>query len=177
MNTRLAMVMTCVCVALLVGCGRINRARLNSDMTNQQISEQVSKQLRTGMTVEEVQSREKWFRFAQSEKMGLRSITLDPEWQSRSEIQGFLARSSPPAFSSGRVLEPPSHATITTQCIAWRLENSGFVWEFMTRYSEECVYAVFDTEGRLGAVYRTEMDGINGTDVLRRIPLTPEPAP
>ena len=50
----------------------------------------------------------------------------------------------------------------------------------MIQPSREFLYAVFDENGRLGALFRTEMYAdfhTSDTDVLRRIPLTPEPAP
>lgn len=175
MRTRFAMLFVCLMSVCSVGCGRINWARLNSDMTDQQISEQASKRLQPGMTVDEVQDRAVWFTFHRSAKLGMRTLHVEPDWESRETACGFLADSWSGGFQRER-----SSASATVECMTWRLEESGFVWEFMVRPSEENLYAVFGDDGRLGALFRTEMnvDVVNSsTDVPRRIPLTPEPVP
>lgn len=177
MNRRVAIVLACVTVALLAGCGRMNWARVNSDMTDEKISEVVSKRLQPGMSIAEVQDHAVWLRFDDSARIGECEIAIDPDWLTESQVLGYRDDWYYRPSSAEAVVTSPPAPTSTVTAIQWRLENSGFVWEFMVRRSEEYLFAVFDADKRLGAVYRTQMDGINGTDVLRRIPLTPEPAP
>lgn len=175
MKTRFAIVMACVCVALLAGCGRINWARMNSDMTDAEISEHASKRLQVGMTMDEIEDRAVWFRFHRSAKLGMRNLCIEPDWERQESVSGSLAGDWP-----GPHQQAPSSASLTVECMAWRLEESGFVWEFMVRPSEENLYAVMRDNGQLVALFRTEMSEsiVNSrTGVLRRIPLTPEPAP